>query len=431
MQRVFVLDAEQRPLMPCRPARARLLLTQHKAAVFRRFPFTIILKATRPDTVVAPLRAKLDPGSKTTGMAVVNDASGEVMWAAELSHRGQQVKEHLDQRRGCRHSRRARHTRYRPPRFNNRRRQEGWLPPSLESRLENILTWVTRLQRYSPVAAISMELVKFDTQLMQNAEISGIEYQQGTLAGYEIREYLLEKFGRRCVYCGKEMVPFEVEHIVPIARGGTSRISNLALACHICNQAKKTRTAAEFGHPEVQALAQAPMKDAAAVNASRWALYRRLVAMGLPVETGSGGRTKWNRTRRKVSKTHWLDACCVGPSTPEHLRWRDVIPLQITAQGWQRRQMCLVDAYGFPRSKAKERSRVHGFKTGDLVRATVPTGAKAGTYVGKVAVRARGYFNISTAHGVVTDISYRHCRCIQAADGYSYQKGERAFPPLP
>jgi hypothetical protein len=150
----------------------------------------------------------------------------------ELAHRGQQVKDGLDQRRGCRRSRRARHTRYRPPRFQNRRRQQGWLPPSLESRLANILTWVARLRRSCPITALSMELVKFDTQLMQHAEISGIEYQQGTLAGYEIREYLLEKFGRRCVYCGVTLVPFEVEHIVPVARGGTSRIANLALACH-------------------------------------------------------------------------------------------------------------------------------------------------------------------------------------------------------
>jgi 5-methylcytosine-specific restriction endonuclease McrA len=265
MQRVFVVDAERRPLQPCRPARARLLLIQHKAAVFRRFPFTIILKTARPEVVVAPLRVKLDPGAKTTGIAVVEDASGEVVWAAELAHRGQQVKERLDQRRGCRRSRRARHTRYRPPRFQNRNRRKGWLPPSLESRLANILTWVARVQRSCPIIALSMELVKFDMQLMQDAEISGVAYQQGTLAGYEIREYLLEKFARRCVYCGKTLVPFEVEHIVPVARGGSSRISNLTLACHTCNDAKGTRTAAEFGHPDVQAQAQAPLKDAASL----------------------------------------------------------------------------------------------------------------------------------------------------------------------
>ena len=106
-----------------------------------------------------------------------------MVWAAELSHRGQQVKERLDQRRACRRSRRSRHTRYRPARYLNRRRRAGWLPPSLESRIANVVTWVERLRRYAPIGALSLELVKFDTQLLQNAEISGIEYQQGNLAG--------------------------------------------------------------------------------------------------------------------------------------------------------------------------------------------------------------------------------------------------------
>lgn len=194
MQRVFVVDAERRPFMPCRPAQARLLLRQGKAAVLRRFPYTIILKEAKPDAVVEPLRVKIDPGSKTTGMAVVNEASREVVFAAEMEHRG---------------------------------------------------------------------------------------------------------------------------------------------------------------------------------------------------------------------------------------------PLQIKAQGWQRRQMCLVDTYGFPRTKAKEQSRVYGFKTGDIVRAVVLTGAKAGTHVGKVAVRTRGAFNISTAHGLVPDISYRYCQSMHRADSYHYQKGERAFRPIP
>jgi 5-methylcytosine-specific restriction endonuclease McrA len=421
MQRVLVVDAEQHPMQPCRPARARLLLTQQKAAVFRRYPFTIILKAARPDAVVAPLRVKLDPGSNTTGLAVVDDASGEVVWAADLTHRGQQVTDSLDHRRGCRRSRRARHTRYRTPRFHNRTRPTGWLPPSLESRLANILTWVARLQRACPITALSMELVKFDMQLMQHAEISGVEYQQGTLAGYEIREYLLEKFARRCVYCGATLVPFEVEHIVPVARGGTSRIANLALACHACNDAKQTRTAAEFGHPEVQAQAQAPLKDAAAVNASRWALYQRLEAIGLPVETGSGGRTKWNRTQRKLAKTHWLDAACVGASTPPRLHVKGMQPLQITAMGRHSRQMCRTNAAGFPDKAAKATSVVGGFRTGDMVRAVVPASStKAGAYVGRIAIRASGSCNLKTATSTIQGIHVRYCQPLHKGDGYTY-----------
>ena len=150
------------------------------------------------------------------------------------------------------------------------------------------------------------------------------------------------------------------------------------------------------------------------------------------METGSGGQTKWYRTQRGLPKTHWLDAACVGPSTPLQLRWRDVVPLSITAQGWQRRQMCLMDHCGFPRTSAKHASRVQGFKTGDIVRAIVPTSSvKAGTYVGKVAVRASGSFNLTTTQGTLQGISHRHCHLLHRLDGYSYQKGVRAFLPLP
>ncbi|WP_363325672.1 RRXRR domain-containing protein [Thermogemmatispora sp.] len=67
------------------------------------------------------------------------------------------------------------------------------LPPSLESRVENVVTWVNRLCRYAPVSLRTVEHVKFNTQLLQNPDISGVEYQRGTLFGYELREYLLEE----------------------------------------------------------------------------------------------------------------------------------------------------------------------------------------------------------------------------------------------
>jgi hypothetical protein len=181
---VFVVDVEKRPLAPCHPARARRLLDQGKAAVWRRYPFTLVLKRAVPDAQPQPLRVKIDPGSRTTGLAVVHDATGQVVWAGELTHRGHHVMARVDRRRACRRGRRQRHTRYRPRRFENRCRPEGWLPPSLESRVSNVLTWVTRLRRYAPIGALSQELVRFDTQLLEKPDISGVEYQQGELAGY-------------------------------------------------------------------------------------------------------------------------------------------------------------------------------------------------------------------------------------------------------
>ena len=317
MQFVFVLDQNKKPLDPCHPARARKLLGSGRAAVYRRYPFTIVITEyprgkdkKQEETTTQELRLKLDPGSKTTGVALVRENDKKVVWAAEIQHRGQQIRDALLSRRAIRRSRRNRPGRTRPARFDNRRRQKGWLPPSLASRLANIETWVRKIARVAPVSALSLELVKFDTQQMQNAEISGVAYQQGELLGYEVREYLLEKWGRKCVYCGAEGLPLEVEHIIPRVRGGSNRVSNLTIACEACNRKKNTRTAAEFGYPHIQAKAKQPLQDAAAVNAIRWELWRRLSGWGLPVECGSGGRTKYNRIRQNLTQRA-LDRCGV------------------------------------------------------------------------------------------------------------------------
>ena len=429
MSKVFVVDANKQPLNPVHPGYARLLLKQGKAAVLRRYPFVLMLHAEVEMPQLEPLRVKLDPGSKTTGLALVNDATGEVIFAAEIMHRGAEIKQALDGRRGVRRGRRQRDTRYRKPRFLNRRRPKGWLPPSLESRVCNVVTWVKRLMRLCPLAAISQELVRFDLQAMETPEIAGIAYQQGTLAGYEAREYLLEKWGRKCCYCGATHLPLQIEHIQCRAKGGSDRIANLCLACEPCNLKKGTVDIQVFLAQKPDLLkrilvqAKAPLKDAAAVNATRWALYERLQALGLPIECGTGGRTKFNRVSRGLEKTHWHDAACVGASTPEILQIQGLVPLLITAQGYGCRQMCNVNEIGFPCSKPKGAKKVKGFQTGDIVRALVTSGTKQGTYMGRVLVRATGSFDIRTKHGRVQGISHRFCRPIHRCDGYSYKQG--------
>jgi 5-methylcytosine-specific restriction endonuclease McrA len=426
MSKVFVVDTSHRPLDPVHPGRARMLLTQGKAAVWRRFPFTIILHVEVQEPEVQPLRLKLDPGSRTTGIALVNDTTGEVVFAAELTHRGQTIKKSLDSRRGVRRSRRARHTRYRKPRYNNRRRPAGWLAPSLLSRLCTIITWVQRLSRYAPVAAISQELVRFDMQFIENPTIQAEGYQQGTLAGYEVREYLLEKWNRTCAYCGAKDTPLQIEHIHPRAKGGTNRISNLTLACEKCNTAKGTQDVAVFlkKKPEVlkriENQAKTPLKDAATVNTTRWALLEKLKAIGLPVECASGGLTKWNRSRRGFPKTHWLDAANVGKSTPALLTIKGIVPLLITATGHGSRQLCVTDALGFPKQHKKRQRTFQGYRTGDIVKAVTPKG----TYQGRIAIRHRPSFRLGKV-----DIHTKYIRRVQRADGYQYEKGVVAFHP--
>jgi 5-methylcytosine-specific restriction endonuclease McrA len=401
-------------------------------------PFTIRLVDRRvEDSVVQPVRLKLDPGSKTTGVALVrepeatDEATGEtlravtVLWLAELQHRGHAIRDALTQRRAFRRRRRG-NLRYRPARFDNRTKPAGWLAPSLRHRVDTTLAWVERLRRWAPVTGLATMLHRFDTQLLQNPDISGVAYQQGTLAGYEVREYLLEKWKRRCAYCDAAEVPLSIDHVHPKAKGGSDRISNLVLACLPCNQRKNAQDVRAFLAHDPERLARieeqrkVPLADAAAVSSTRWALYGRLKATGLTVEVGSGGRTKWNRSRQGYPKAHWIDAACVGLSGVTLQLNPEMRPFAIRATGHGNRQMCGTNRYGFP-IRHRSRARAHfGFQTGDMVRAVVRNGKKAGRYMGRVLCRKSGSFDIQTASRRITGISHRHCLPVHRQDGYGY-----------
>ena len=482
--RVFVVDRHGNPLMPCHPARARKLLASGRARVHRSAPFVIrLVDRTTADSVVTGVEVGIDPGSKFTGISVFQTTpAGRVgLVSIEVRHRGQLIHKKLQQRSGYRRGRRSRNLRYRPPRFDNRTRPKGWLAPSLRHRVDTTTSMVARLRRWAPVVALHQELVRFDMQKLENPEITGVEYQRGTLAGNETREYLLAKWNRTCAYCGATGVVLNIDHIRPKANGGSNRVSNLALACIPCNQSKgKTRLeawlATRFGPTKaatiakrILAHAKAPLKDAAAVNATRWALYRALAATGLPVETSSGGRTKWNRSRFGVPKTHTLDAICVGgaagivsyPSQATIARangqgsyqrtrivtarpcrhcgktfYRSMEELLATKTRPERaRSRCCpacrsagttsdggyrckaAPVRHFPRTKT-----AHGFQTGDLVRAVVPAGKYTGAHAGRVAVRSSGSFNITTTAGKVQGINYRHCTILQRSDGWGWSR---------
>ena len=212
---------------------------------------------------------------------------------------------------------------------------------------------------------------------------------------------------------------------MPRSKGGSDRVSNLTLACAPCNRRKGNRPVEVFlkSQPEVLERilkqAQAPLKDATAVNATRWELYRRLQAAGLRVETGSGGRTKFNRTVRGLSKTHWLDAACVGASTPEHLGIVGVRPLLVKACGHGKRNRCWTDQHGFPLRHAPRATTFRGFRTGDLVRAVIPSGKHRGTHAGRITIRNRPSFRLGTI-----DVHPDRLTVVHRADGYAYSFGE-------
>ena len=432
---VFVLDKKKRPLMPTSEKRARLLLERGRAVVIKLFPFTIRLR-DRTEGEMQPVQIKIDPGSKQTGVAVarasqvIDIKTGEVTpWLHtlnlfQITHRGQAISANLTSRRGLRRRRRSK-LRYREARFDNRTRSEGWLAPSLEHRIDTVMSFVAKIRRLVPVSAISMELVRFDMQKMQDPEINGVEYQQGELRGYEVKEYLLEKWTRKYAYCNAEHVPLEVEHIIPKSEGGSNRVSNLTLACNSCNQRKGSQPIEVFlgKKPEllqkIKSQAKKPLKDAASVNSTRWKLAEKLKATKLPVELASGGRTKWNRIRLSIPKSHSLDALCVG-NVGIVVNW-NIPTLEIKCTGRGSYKRTLSSKYGFPRAYLMRQKAVNGFQTGDLVKAIVTQGKKVGTYIGRVAVRTSGYFNITTKEGTVQGINYKCCKLISRNDGYGYE----------
>ena len=435
---VFVIDRRQAPLMPCSEKRARLLLARGRARVHRLIPFTIrLIDRAVAQSELQPLELKIDPGSKTSGLALVrnrdtvNAETGEITATAhvlnlfELIHRGVQISHALTARRQMRRRRRSANLRYRAPRFLNRKNKgKGWLAPSLQHRIDTTLSWVARLRSVAPITHLAQELVRLDMQQLENPEIAGVEYQQGELAGYEVREYLLEKWQRQCAYCDASTVPLQIDHIHPKARGGSNRVSNLTLACAPCNLRKAAQDVTQFLEKDpkrltkIQAQAKRPLRDAAAVNATRWKLLNALKATGLPVRTGSGGLTKCNRSRLAIPKTHALDAVCVGQVDHVEQWQKPTLAIKVTGRGsYQRTRL---NRFGFPRGYLTRQKRIHGFQTGDRVKAIVTKGKKLGAYMGRVAVRASGSFNIQSAEGLVQGISHRYCTLIQRSDGYGY-----------
>ena len=173
MSKIAVLDTHKRILEPCHPAVARRLLREGQAAVYKRYPFTIILKREVTDPTTTDYTLSIDPGSKCTGLAIT-DAENNITAVFELHHRGSAIKRSLSARAGYRRSRRARKLRYRPPRWQNRSRKapvrtetgwvyqsfgqssKGWIPSSLMSRVFNIDTWVNRLSKAYPITRNSL-----------------------------------------------------------------------------------------------------------------------------------------------------------------------------------------------------------------------------------------------------------------------------------
>lgn len=413
---VFVVDKNKRPLAMCHSGKVRKLLDTNKATVISQYPFTVKLTTKE---ITSPIEdnysLKIDPGAKFTGLAILNSKM-ELVFCATIKHKAFEIVDKMKLRASLRKGRRQRHTRYRKPRFLNRvsTKKQGWLPPSLHSRIDNIINWIKKIISICPIGEIIFENTSFDTQLMENPDISNLEYQRGELFGFEIQEYLREKTGFKCAYCKKSGTEekLEIEHIIPKSRGGSNRISNLTLACHKCNQRKGNKTAKEFGFPDIQSNnIKKFLKDTAIMNSSRKLILQELKQFNLPIELASGGRTKYNRVNNNLPKTHYFDAACVGKLAGEIIiKENNVNNLNIKAVGRGKYKRTDTDKYGFPRQYRARLGYFQGFKSGDIVK-TDKYGIKS-----IVSVRAKGSFTLENKKS----ISPKKCKLVQRCNGYTY-----------
>lgn len=299
---VYILNADGKPLMPCKPAKARHLLKDNKAKVVQRIPFTIQLLWNCKNNV-QPIILGIDPGYEETGFSGVSNKMELI--CGEVKLRGN-VSKKITQKRMYRRTRRSKLW-HREPKFNNRKKPEEWLAPSIQHKLDSHIRLIDKVKNLLPVSKVIVEVANFDTQKIQNPEISGVEYQQGELQGYEVKEYLLEKWRRKCAYCGKRNIPLEAEHIIPKSRGGTDRVSNLTLSCSKCNLKKGNRTAKEFGYPQIQNKAKKSLKSTTFMNIISWKLVNCLNC-----NWTYGYITKYKRMQLGMKKSHANDAFVIA-----------------------------------------------------------------------------------------------------------------------
>lgn len=262
--------------------------------------------------------------------------------------------------------------------------------------------------------------------MSSNTKLVGTAYQQGPLYQQKLRSFIFSRSNGKCVYCGAKAT--EIDHIIARSNGGTNSTYNLVASCRACNEKKSNLSLKEFGkkiNKDFSSLEPKKLpKDAAIVQSARNYMVKEITKLVPNTKSYDAWMTKYNRDELGLPKEHYYDALSVG-EIPASFNFLTDKVFQISAKGRGSRQMCRVDRYGFPRTSAKTLKSVKGFQTGDIVKAIVPKGLKKGVYLGKVAVRSSGQFNIQTKAKTIQGIGFEYCHIIQRSDGYLYSYKNR------
>ena len=390
---IYVLDIYGRPLMPTqRAGKVRRLLRDGQAVIVSHTPFTIQLLYDST-SYTQPVNLGVDAGSIHVGLSATTET--KELYSAEIKLRTDIVGL-LSTRREARRTRRSR-LRYRAPRFDNRRRPDGWLAPSIRQKVNTHVKIVKDICSFLPITTVTVEVAQFDQQWIKNPGLTGTDYQHGEQFGFwNVREYVLWRDGHECQCChgkSKDNV-LNVHHIESRKTGGDSP-GNLVTLCETCHKAYHAGTA------KLDIRRTASLRDTAAMNVMRWAVYNKLKAeLNVPVKLTCGYVTKHRRIEAGLNKSHHVDARCISghpAATPSDVTYelkqirrhnRKVMKSNMLPGGrWKRNQA--------PRE-------IHGFRLFDSIIYNSTPAYVSGR-------RNSGYFTIKDCEGhvVSSSVSYK------------------------
>lgn len=417
---VYVLNSNGQPIMPTENhAKVRILLKTGRAKVIKRCPFTIQLQY-RSTNYTQEVNLGVDAGSKTIGVSATTDI--KVLYEAEISLRNDIV-DLLSTRRELRSARRNRKTRYRAARFNNRRRKDGWLAPSVQNKICTHLTLVRKVYEILPVTKIIAEVAAFDMQKLK-ADMAGFtkpkgtDYQHGEQMGFwNIREYVLFRDGHKCQCCkGKSKDPVLNVHHIESRKVGGNAPNNLITLCETCHKGYHSGT---VKLPK-SIRRDMSFRDAAFMGIMRWAFYNKVkeiyVPKGIEVKLTYGYITKNTRIKNNLPKEHYIDARCISENPSAISDGTVYYQKKVRCHNRQiHKNTILKGGYRKANQAAKY---VKGYKLFDKVKYK----GKEYTVFGR---RTTGYFDIRTLDGAKVNkgsINYKKIKFIENQNSYLIER---------
>lgn len=404
---VYVLNQKGQPLMPTENhAKTRILLKQDKAKVVNKCPFTIQLLYDSTN-YTQYITLGVDAGSKHIGLSATT--KDKVLFESDVELRNDIVNL-LSTRRQNRRTRRNRKTRYRKPRFNNRKRKDGWLAPSVQNKIDSHLTAIRNVHEILPINKSIIEVASFDIQKIKNPTINGTKYQQGEqLDFWNVREYVLFRDGHKCQCCkGKSKDKILNVHHIESRKTGGNAPNNLITLCETCHKGYHKGT---VKLPKTIKRGMS-FKDATFMGIMRWTFYNRLKEIYPNVSLTYGYITKNIRIKNNLLKDHYIDARCISGNSLAISDGTIFYQKKVRCHNRQIYKNTILK--GSIRKRNQAEYEIKGYRLFD----TVVYKGNIYTIFGR---RKSGFFDIRTLNGTKVNkgsISYKKLRLIQPNSNY-------------